>query len=60
MLFADFSHTFGTGCIIMMLMIAVSIHFGKKYLKDNSDVKDTLKKAAANKAVELIGRFFKK
>jgi hypothetical protein len=42
-----------------VLFLAVLIMCAKKLAKDNPEVNDAAKKAAAAKALQMIGRFFK-
>ena len=42
-----------------VLFLVAAIYIGKKFASSNSDVANAAKKAAANKAIQLIGRFFK-
>jgi len=42
-----------------VLFLVVLIMGAKKIAKDNPEVKDAAKKAAAEKAIEVIGRLFK-
>ncbi len=42
-----------------VLFLAVLIMCAKKFANANPEVKDTAKKAAAAKAIQLIGRLFK-
>jgi len=42
-----------------VLFLVVLIMGAKKIAKDNQEVKDAAKKAAAEKAIEVIGRLFK-
>jgi len=45
--------------MMMILFVAVVITLAKKFASSNPNVADAAKKAAANKAIQLIGRFFK-
>jgi hypothetical protein len=60
MLFAT-SFSEGTGQLfcLMAIFLAVVIMCAKKFANDNPEVKDAAKKAAAGKAIQLIGRLFK-
>ena len=42
-----------------VLFLAALIMLGRKFAGSNPDVADAAKKATANKAIQLIGRFFK-
>lgn len=60
MLFANwFAQQMGQGFMMMILFVAVVITLAKKFASSNPNVADAAKKAAANKAIQLIGRFFK-
>jgi hypothetical protein len=47
------------GCGWMVFFIAMAMILSKKFFNANPDVKDAAKKAAAAKAIQIIGRFFK-
>jgi hypothetical protein len=59
-LFAN-GFTDGTGQLfcLMAIFLAVVMMCAKKFAKDNPEVKDAAKKAAATKAIQVIGRLFK-
>ena len=60
MLFANaFSDALGTGFGFMAVLLAVVIICAKKFANANPEVKDAAKKAAASKAIQVIGRLFK-
>ena len=42
-----------------VLFLAVVIYCTKKFASSNPEVGEAAKKAAASKAIQLIGRFFK-
>jgi hypothetical protein len=54
------SNHFEQGILIMIIGGAIAIHFGKKFLHDNPEVKDVAKKAASSTAIGLISRFIRK
>ncbi len=45
-------------CFIFVCMMWL-MYFGRKYLTDNPDVKSAAKKAAASKAIGIIGKWLK-
>ncbi len=57
MLFAVTIWNPGQVVLFLGLVVALAYHFSKKYLSD--DVKDAAKKAAASKAISLIGKWLK-
>jgi hypothetical protein len=60
MLFANwFAQQMGQGIGWMVLFLAVVIMLARKFGEANPDVGNAAKKAAANKAIQLIARFFK-
>jgi hypothetical protein len=60
MLFANgFSDAMGTGFGYTVVFLAVVVICAKKFANANPEVKDAAKKAAASKAIQLIGRLFK-
>jgi hypothetical protein len=50
---------FGNGIVMMIIFVAIAIQLGKKFGNANPEVKEAAKKAAAAKAIQLIGRLFK-
>jgi len=50
---------FGDFLLLVGLGLAVAVHVARKYLASNPDVQDAAKKAAANKAISLIGKWLK-
>jgi hypothetical protein len=54
-----FEQAVGTGFGWMIVFVAVVIICAKKFANANPEVKDAAKKAAAAKAIQLIGRLFK-
>jgi hypothetical protein len=60
LLATSFSDEFGSMIIVLIVVLAMAMHYGKKYGDANPDVKDAAKKATASTAIELIGRIFKK
>jgi len=60
MLFANwFAQQMGQGIGWMVLFLAVVIMCARKFANANPEVGDAAKKAAANKAIQIISRFFK-
>jgi hypothetical protein len=60
MLFANwFADQIGKGFGYTVIFLAVVIMCARKFGEANPEVKDAAKKAAASKAIQLIGRFFK-
>ena len=54
-----FAYSMGDFVGYTVLFLAVLMMCAKKFAKDNPEVKDAAKKAAASKAIQLIGRLFK-
>ena len=54
-----FAYSMGDFVGYTIVFLAVVVIYAKKFAKDNPEVKDAAKKAAASKAIQLIGRFFK-
>ena len=60
MLFATwFADRMGQGLMMMILFVAVVSMLARKFANANPEVGDAAKKAAANKAIQIISRFFK-
>ncbi len=54
-----FADQIGTGAGWLMLFIGVVLYYAKKFGNANPEVKEAAKKAAASKAISLIGRLLK-
>ena len=60
MILANLENEFGQMFLFLILAIATAIHFGKKFLNSNPEVKDAAKQAATRKIVELFLKIGKK
>ena len=54
-----FAYSMGDFVGYTVLFLAVLMICAKKFANDNPEVKDAAKKAAATKAIQLLGRLFK-
>ena len=54
-----FVETVGQGSATLVFMFIVAILLAKKFANANPEVKDAAKKAASDKAIQLIARIFK-
>ena len=59
-MFASFTDMMAEGTVLLFISAVVLSLFVKKYLKENTDVKDTAKKAVAKGAIRGIGMIVKR
>ncbi len=59
-MFASFADTLAEGTVLLFIVGVVAILSVKKYLTDNTDVKDTAKKATAKIATHGIAAIVKR
>jgi hypothetical protein len=50
----------GEALLFAAILVAIVIHYGRKYADDNPEVKQEAKSAASGLAIGLIRKFFKK
>ncbi len=58
-LFADFQSFVGQGVLFFVIACAVFVHFAKKLVGGNDEIKSAAKELATKKAVSFLERFFK-
>ncbi len=59
-MFASFADTIAEGTVLLFIVGIILSVFVKKYLKENTDVKDVAKKAVAKGAIHGIGAIVKR
>ena len=59
-MFANFTPNINLALTLIFMSGGCALYMAWKFLNGNPDVKDAAKKAAAGKAIDLIGKLFKK